>query len=51
MRKENQFIKTQQTTQSNTFNESKNKNKPKELLNANENCPFGPTSTRETSKS
>ena len=39
-----------QTTQSNTFNKSKNKNKPKELLNANENCPFGPTSTRETSK-
>jgi hypothetical protein len=28
----------------------KTKNKPKELLNVNENCPFGPTSTRETSK-
>jgi hypothetical protein len=27
---------------------AKNKNKPKELLNANENCPFGSTSTRET---
>jgi len=33
------------------FNEIKNKNEPKELLNANENCPFGPTSTRETLKS
>jgi hypothetical protein len=29
---------------------AKKKNKPKELLNANENCPFGPTSTRETLK-
>jgi hypothetical protein len=47
MRKENQNIKTQ----SNTFNGSKNKNKQKELLNANENCPFGSTSTREISKS
>jgi hypothetical protein len=28
----------------------KTKNKPKELLNVNENCPFGPTSTRETSQ-
>jgi hypothetical protein len=27
---------------------AKTKKKPKELLNANENCPFGPTNTRET---
>jgi len=50
-RKENQNYKDpNQTTQSNTFNESKNKNKPKELLNVNENCSLGPTHTRETFK-
>jgi hypothetical protein len=31
--------------------EAKTKNKPKELLNANENRPFGLASTREISKS
>jgi hypothetical protein len=51
MRTENQDKKSNQITQSKTFNVSKNKNKPKELLNANENCPFEPTSTREISKS
>jgi hypothetical protein len=37
MRKENQNNNQfKQTTQSNTFNESKNKSKPKKLLNVNE---------------
>jgi hypothetical protein len=47
---ENQITNIKQSNDklTNTFNEIKNKNKPKELLNVNENCPFGPTSTRET---
>jgi hypothetical protein len=51
MRTEIQDIKIQSNNSIQNFQCKQKQNKPKELLNANENCPFEPTSTRETSKS
>jgi hypothetical protein len=51
MRTENQDIKIQLNNPIQNFQCKKKQNKPKELLNANENRPFEPTSTREISKS
>jgi hypothetical protein len=49
--KRNQIIKTQTNNPIQYFQRKQKQKQTMELLNANENCPFGPTSTRETPNS
>jgi len=50
MRKENQIIKTQTNNPIQYFQRKQKQKQTNELLNANEKCPFEPTSIKETPK-